>query len=57
MCEHTFSIQIDGQTVVEQCRGQVEADSTTGHACGFQSTVIVQETCADTIRHLEGLAA
>ena len=53
MGKHTFTIQIDGQTVVEQCRGQVHSKSSTIHVGGLQNTVVVQESGTNAIRHLE----
>ena len=57
MCEYTLTVQVDGQTVVEERWGQVDTYSTTAHASGLQGTVVVQEACADAVRHLEGFAA
>ena len=53
MREHTLTIQVDGQTIVEECRCEVQADGSTIHVGGLQRTIIVQEACADAIRHAE----
>ena len=55
MGKYTLTIQINGQTVVEQCRSQVEAYCSSTHARSLQVTIVVQKTCTDTVRHLEGV--
>ena len=53
--EHALTVQVDGQAVVEQRRGEVQAEGPTAHVGGLQRTVIVQQSCAHAIGHAEHL--
>ena len=53
MCKHTLAVQVDGQTVIEQCRREIHTQGSTVHARRLQVTIVVQETSAHAIGHLE----
>ena len=53
MGEHALTVQVDGQTVVEQGRSEVQTYRATVHVRGLQCTIVVQVAYADTIGHLE----